>query len=240
MLTDEQKTAIRMEEAYRAEVRAELVARRPKGLPARVWRFLNANIVVWFLGSVVATGIVIFVDGRDQRRAAEELQQKLDTEIASRVYRARGYLEKMEGSSATVVNVKDVLRDIGPVRDQPYPMGVFSEFGQRTLESLLWELATTVEDGERGEVLAAMNVARTLRDIEGEIETRMKRKPELKCKFILRIYKELDGAFGLDRWSISRAEPVVADKSGMGGCIPTGSFVIGKSVRKDSAEIPRQ
>ncbi len=105
MLTDEQKTAIRTEEAYRAEVRAELVARRPKGLPARVWRFLNANIVVWFLGSVVATGIVIFVDGREQRRAAEELQQKLDTEIASRVYRSRGYLKKMEGSSATVLNV---------------------------------------------------------------------------------------------------------------------------------------
>ncbi len=119
-------------------------------------------------------------------------------------------------------------------------MGVFSKFGQRTLESLLWELATTVEDGERAEVLAAMNVARTLRDIEGEIETRMERKPELKCKFILRIYEELDGAFGLDRWSISRAEPVVADKSGTGGCIPTGSFVIGKSVGKDSAETPRQ
>lgn len=220
MLTDEQKTTIRMEEVYRAEVRDELAARRPKGLPARVWRFLNANVVVWFLGSVVATGIVIFVDGRDQRRAAAELQQKLDTEIAARVYRARGYLEKMEGSEATVLNVADVLRDIGPVRDQPYPMGVFSEFGQRTLESLLWELATTVEDGGRKKVLAAMNAARTLRDIEGEIETRMAREPELKCRFIRRVYGELDGAFGLDRWKISRAEPVVAGESGTGGCTP--------------------
>ena len=85
MLTDEQRTAIRLEEVYRAEVREELSAKRPTGVLARFWRFLNANVVVWFLGSVVATGIVIFIDGRDQRRAAEQLQQKLDTEIAVRV-----------------------------------------------------------------------------------------------------------------------------------------------------------
>ena len=99
MLTDERRTANRLEEAYRAEVRDELSASRPKGVLAGFWRFLNANVVVWFLGSVVATGIVIFVDGRDQRRAAEELQQKLDTEIAARVHRARGYLEKGRSSS---------------------------------------------------------------------------------------------------------------------------------------------
>ena len=218
MLTGEQRTAIRLEEAYRAEVRDELSARRPKGVLAGFWRFLNANVVVWFLGSVVATGIVIFIDGRDQRRSAEELQQKLDTEIAARVYRARSYLGKMEGSEATVLNVAGVLRNIGPVRDQPYPMGVFSEFGERTLESLLWELATTLEGEERAQILTAMNAARTLRDIEAEIETRMAREPELKCRFILRIFEELDSAFGLDRWSISRGKPVVADTSGMGGC----------------------
>ena len=167
---------------------------------------------------MVATGIVIFIDGRDQRRAAEELQQKLDTEIAAHVYRARSYLEKMEGSEATVLNVAGVLRDNGPVRDQPYPMAVFSEFGERTLESLLWELATTLEGEERAQILTAMYAARTLRDIEAEIETRMAREPELKCGFILRIFEELDGAFGPDRGSISRGKPVVADTSGMGGC----------------------
>ena len=211
MLTDDQKTTIGLEEAYRAEVRDELAARRPKRLLARIWGSLNSNLIVWFLGSVVATGIVIFVDGRDQRKAAAELEQKLDTEIAARLYRARGYLKKMEGNEATVLNVADVLRSTGPVRDQPYPMGVFSEYGARTLESLLWELATTVDDEERAKVLAAMNAARTLRDIESEIEVRMARKPDLKCKFILRVYDELDAAFSLNRWNISRAEPVLAD-----------------------------
>ena len=119
-----------------------------KGFLARVWGFLNSNLVVWFLGSLVATGIVIFIDSRDQRKAAAEIEQKLDTEIAARLYRARGYLRKMEGSKATVLNVADVLRGTGPVHDQPYPMGVFSEYGARTLESLLWELATTVGDEE--------------------------------------------------------------------------------------------
>ena len=124
----------------------------------------------------------------------------------------------MEGSEATVLNVADVLRSTGPVRDQPYPMGVFSEYGARTLESLLWELATTVEDDGRVDVLAAMNAARTLRDIESEIEVRMTREPDLKCKFILRIYKELDAAFRLECWDISRAEPVVDDEFPTSGC----------------------
>ncbi len=212
MLTDDQKTTIGLEEAYRAEVRDELAARRPKRLLARIWGCLNSNLIVWLLGSVVATGIVIFIDGRDQRKAAAELEQKLDTEIAARLYRARGYLKKMEGNEATVLNVADVLRSTGPVRDQPYPMGVFSEYGARTLESLLWELATTVDDEERAKVLAAMNAARTLRDIESEIEVRMAREPDLKCKFILRVYDELDAAFSLNRWNISRAEPVLADE----------------------------
>lgn len=240
MLTDEQRRAIRLEEAYRAEVRDELSARRPKGVIAHFWRFLNANVVVWFLGSVVATGIVIFVDGRDQRRAAEELQQKLDTEIAVRVYRVRGYLEKMEHGGATVLNVADLLRDIGPVSDQPYPMGVFSEFGGRSLESLLWELAKTLEGRERAKILAAMNAAGTLRDIEAEIETPMAGEPELKCRFILRIYEELDGAFGLDRWKISRTEPVVSDASGTGGCTPSRAFLIGGSVTRESPKAPKQ
>ena len=146
----------------------------------------------------------------------------------------------MEGSEATVLNVAGVLRDIGPVRDQPSPMEVFSEFGERTLESLLWELANTLEGGERAKILTAMNAARTLRDIEAEIETRMAREPELKRRFILRTYGELDGAFGLDRWSVSRAEPVLADASGTGGCIPSGDFLIGGSAKKEALKALRQ
>ena len=209
---------IRLEEAYRAEVKDELAAKRPKGFLAHIWGCLNSNIIVWFLGSVVATGVVVFVDGRDQRKATAELEQKLDTEIAARVYRTRSYLRTMESDNATVLNVADVLRVTGPVRDQPYPMGVFSEYGERTLESLLWELATTVEDEERTKVLAAMNAARVLRDIEGEVTVPMAKQPELKCKFILRVYAELDGAFGLDRWKIARAEPVIAVDSRSRGC----------------------
>ena len=40
---------------------------------------------------------------------------------------------------------------------------------------------------------------------------RMAREPDLKCRFILRIYKKLDAAFRLDRWDISRGEPLLAD-----------------------------
>ena len=240
VLTDAQKTAIRLEEAYRAGVRKELGAKRADGALAALWRCLNSNLVVWFLGSVVATGIVLFVDGRDQRRAAAELEQKLDTEIAARVYRARSHLRGMEGGEATVLNVADVLRDIGPVRDQPYPMGVFSEYGERTLESLLWELAATVADEERTEVLKALGSARALQDIEGEIETPMRGDPELKCRFILRVYEELDGAFLLERWDISRAAPVLDDEAATERCRHPQSLSAGGSAGIGSPETPRQ
>ena len=46
MLTDEQKRTIRLEEEYRAELREELASRRPRGLAARMWGLVNANIVV--------------------------------------------------------------------------------------------------------------------------------------------------------------------------------------------------
>ena len=182
---------------------------------------------------MVVTGVVIFVDGREQRRAEEQLRQKLDTEVAARLYRARGYLRKLEGGEATVLNVADVLRSTGPVRDQPYPMGVFSELGERTLESLLWELAATVHGEERAQILAAMDSARTLRDIEGEIETRMARDADLKCKFILRIYEELDTSFAFERWNIARAEPVLDRRSGTAGCAIDEELLVGRSVGKD-------
>lgn len=241
VLTDERKATIRLEEAYRAEVRKELGAKRSPGALAALWRCLNSNLVVWFLGSVVATGIVLFVDGREQRKAAAELEQKLDTEIAARVYRARSHLRRMEGGEATVLNVAGVLRDTGPVRDQPYPMGVFSEYSERTLESLLWELATTVEDEERTGVLKALDAARGLRDIEGEIKTHMQADPKLKCRFILRVYEELDSAFLLERWDISRAAPVLDDEPPRKRChhsdwrIPS-EMAVGTSVPKT----PRQ
>ena len=217
MLTNEQKQLIRLEEVFRAEVKSQLAAERPKSRAAVVWGCLNANLVVWFLGSVVATSIVVFLNARDQRVASAQLEQKLDTEIAARVYRTRSYLRRLE-STGTVLNVSDVLRATGPVDDQPYPMGVFSEYSQRTLESLLWELSTTTSERQRPPVLMAMHSSRTLRDIEAEITVAMARDAALKCKFILRVYAELDSSFGLDRWRISQSEPVVAAESQTEGC----------------------
>ncbi|MYF69613.1 MAG: hypothetical protein F4181_06400 [Proteobacteria bacterium] len=180
------------------EVGDELGTTRSKGAFERVWKLLNSN------------SIVLFNDGRDQRRAAEQLQQKLDVEIASRVYRARSYLKRMERSSATALNVAEVLRDMGPVKDHPYPMGVFTEYSDRSIESLLWELAGTLDsDGEeRLQISAATDAARALSDIQGQITATIARDTKAKCRFIRRVYDELD-AFELDRWKIPQAKPVV-------------------------------
>lgn len=203
MLTEEQRESVRQEEIFRAEIRGQL--EHQTGPVPAIWKFLNSSFALWLIGSLVATGITLRVDNNNRR----QLSLKLDTEIAARVYRVRGYLRRMESDQSTVLNVSGLIRGTGPVRDQPYPMGVFSEYSQRTLESLIWELSTAVRQRERASILTAMDAARSLRDIQSEITTPMGQQPEQKCIFILRLYQHLNGALSLERWNrISRPQPV--------------------------------
>ena len=55
---------------------------------------------------------------------------------------------------------------------------------------------------------------------------------------MLRIYKELDAAFGLERWNISWAETVPDGESSMDGCTTAVSFIFGKSVKEDAQQAP--
>ena len=125
-------------------------------------------------------------------------EKSLDMEIALRVYRARRYLARLGASAgANALNVKGVLRNMGPVSDQPYPMGVFSEFRDETLSSLLSELANVVSRQEQEAIFDALDSSIRLDNIEGEITNGLRDK---KCAFIARIYKELDDNFSLSRW----------------------------------------
>ena len=117
---------------------------------SEVWKAVNSNIVIWLLGSVAVGGIVAWDDRLDKTRDRENLEVKLDIEIGSRISRLQSYMLRMESiKEASPRNVAGVLRQTGPVSDQPYPMGVFSEYAGRTLESLLWELSITVKEKER-------------------------------------------------------------------------------------------
>ena len=218
MSTDDPKRNIGLEETSRAKTGNRLEAGHSTGTFADIWKFLNSNFIIWILGLAVTSSVVIIVDNSDQKKDTTKLEQKLDKEIAARVSRIRKYLRTMENSNDTVLNVAGVLRATGPVHDQSYPMGMFSEYAEYTLASLLQKLAETVKDDKRKAVLRAVDSARRMRDIEAEITVAMARQPNLKCKFILRIYEELDAAFTLNRWKIKETTPVVATESPAGGC----------------------
>ena len=167
-----------------------------------VWKVINSNFAIWLLGSVAVGGIVAWDDRLDKARDRESLEVKLDIEIGSRINRLQSYMLRMESiKEASPLNVAGVLRQTGPVRDQPYPMGVFSEYAERTLESLLWELSITVKDKEQGAILEALHSSRRLRNIEADITVQTPNSD--KQTIIDKVNAELNNHFGLSRWQLS-------------------------------------
>lgn len=169
---------------------------------APIWKFLNSAFFIWFISSIVIGGFVSYRDNVNYEHTQQHLQKKLDTEIAARINPFRSYLKKLE-TEGTPLNVKDVIRETGPVRDQPYPMGAFSEYKEFTLESLLWELSLAIcEDcrKEQEQIYNALHSVRRIKQIGSEItvQTPLARKKE----YIDRIYKELDQYFNVGRWHI--------------------------------------
>ena len=86
MLSDSEKTRIREEDIFRAEVQSELASSRKKG----IWDALNSSFVLWCLSSIVltgiATGFTLYQDWRTQNqveRVARE--ERIDAEIANRI-----------------------------------------------------------------------------------------------------------------------------------------------------------
>jgi len=70
MLSDDEKSRVRAEEEFRAEIRKELEARKgPPGLGTRVWTFLNSQFGGWLLGTVVigsaGIGFTTYVNWRN-------------------------------------------------------------------------------------------------------------------------------------------------------------------------------
>lgn len=197
MLTEDDKTRIKEEEIFRAEVQKEVSQNSWK---IKIWKFINSAIFLWFLGSVAVAVIVAWQDSKNQARESAALASKLDIEIGSRIYRLRGYMKRLENVGGPL-NVSDVLRNTGPVRDQPYPMGVFSEYKERTLESLLWELSQLVSSkSSKTSVREALNAARRLREIQAGIT--IQTPGESKQKLINQVIGELDESFALERWNV--------------------------------------
>ena len=87
VLTDAQKNEIRAEERFRHETEKEIVTE--EGKDTSWWSVLNSSFALWFLSSVVVSGLTAAVALYQKRHSAQKqrinLQTRLTTEISYRI-----------------------------------------------------------------------------------------------------------------------------------------------------------
>ena len=88
MLTEQQQSDFRAEEEFRFLVRQQLEKQANKN-QSKIWKFLNSPLGLWFLSSIVLSGIAFAYSGiqdwRDRNAAEYELSRRLDVEIQTRI-----------------------------------------------------------------------------------------------------------------------------------------------------------
>lgn len=205
MLTEGERSRIRMEEIYRFEVRHSLREKPSRSTRDRIWNFLNTGVGLWLL-STVAVGLITAAYGawsthNDKKELAQRSAAKLDLEIGNRIERLSFHLALLQKmNEATVLNIGDLLRGADTVRSQPYLMGVFDEYKDRSLSSLLWELSTVVDRADQAAVINAFQAARRLNDIAAAIVVGDRSDENKKAQVCHAVLQELNGPLGLLRW----------------------------------------
>jgi hypothetical protein len=125
---------------------------------ARLWRILNSSFVLWFLSSVLISGLAALYTQWQSREAQQvqtrALQRRLNTEIGNRIHMVRtgfevwraniaqgGYPGTTRGAYALVASY---LNNTAPGVDY----AVFGEYRTRTFSSLIIELSALVQKEE--------------------------------------------------------------------------------------------
>lgn len=158
MLTDNQKLRIREEEIYRDEVRKSLV--KPDGFFKRFYNFLNSALGLWILTTIV---VGVFTWGYAQWQLSVQSREqinKLDIEIEKRFDNAANSLfvnspDWKEGDKQPPFYIANTL--LLPPKEEN---SIQSEFANRNLKSLLYELNSRLPFIEK------IEVENTIRDID--------------------------------------------------------------------------
>ena len=138
-LSEDVQRLLRAEEIFRAEVRRDLEKERGGGSDStRFFERLNRPFTLWFLSSVIL-GLISFSYGMWTERRARSAENraivvKLDTEIDSRMRKSAHRL----AVAAAPVGVRESITML----DQG--TGIYPEFENRSMESLLWSLQELV------------------------------------------------------------------------------------------------
>lgn len=218
MLTEEEKDKIRSEEILRHEIRAQLIKDTDKEKGLKIWGVVNSPFFLWFLSSILIGCISflyargekqkedarrIFEQGQIDKRERDRTEKKLDAEIASRLnyfgimYESDNFKALMAVDNPSVAN---------------YPINVFPEYANRSLQSLLWELLQVVSDDSKGDVAKAYEASKKFTGYyTSNPGGNSKAGSNKAVEGILKSYAEADLApLNLERWG-SPLEDTVGD-----------------------------
>lgn len=167
------------------------------------WKVLNSPIFLWFLSTVVigiaSYSYTIWNEKRQVRLDTVESISRLDLEIANRL--------SFFGEQITSdVEIEDALLILENPRESKFPTGVFTEFSDRSLRALLWELHNLVSSEEKQEIQIALDSTKRFK----EIYLNTAEDPEI-----------LDRLFGSDDRPIDKSMPILSEEDGRSpGIVP--------------------
>src|SRR6266536_527643 len=148
MLTEDEKTRIREEEIFRAEVQKSLIP-KPSG---RLLSFLNTPLGILLLSTLVLGLFGWTFTQWQASRINEEQIRRLDAEIEARLEATNSHLYRATPETSPLV----LLLPPGPER------ALLPEFINRNLKSLIYELHDRVPFWERSSLLKALETVENL------------------------------------------------------------------------------
>jgi hypothetical protein len=158
MLLEEEKDRIRAEEIFRHEVHEKIEAEAPKhSRGKRLWSLLNSSFALWFLSSVVLSGLTGAVTWyqrwNNERLRRAEVERRLNVEISSRIFDGLDELrldqKRIENGSIIPVLTGymygvNYLDNRVTYNTETYDFSVYPEYKQRKFRSLIFELSEVV------------------------------------------------------------------------------------------------
>ena len=146
-LSEVERQHIRAEEIFRDEIQKDIQRVVPaKSNTAKFFSALNKPLALWFLSSVLLTGVGWAYTKWDETRAAQEQNRmevmKLDIEVYGRLMRSARRLQ----SARNIVGLRESIE----ILDKS--SGVFPELENRSFEGILLVLTWLVPEEEKADI----------------------------------------------------------------------------------------
>lgn len=217
MLSEEEKSHIQLEEIFRHEVQQQIQTDTSKRSKRdKLVSIINSAFFLWFLSTILIGTGAFFYNRSEKQRENERRQYELDqTQIRERQLIER----KLDAEISSRLNYFNVLYVCAPhkaliILDRPleadHPVNLFPEYGNRSLQSLLWELLQLVSFGDKEEIQMAYRSAKDLPLLYFAWSRAQSKLPSSKNFHRLKnsavVFSSEDGLsinvnwFNLDRW----------------------------------------